>query len=213
MDIILISSYGLSVFGFVFELQMFWMTSMPRITRPKTVCLLSNHCCRNTQIKQYIQKKNQDIHSYRWQNRNEELTAIRIRTSIGHAHSVWSIVFQRRHKLILEVTAPYRLTTSSGASWIPSLHHKALDNAMENMSVVVTGFAVDAKVLDRFGTFGGEEFHVNVAQCCVNGGRAVDALDAYVIFKKSELVNRKLIIFLTDVKSNLPCPVSIEREP
>lgn len=36
------SSYGLSVFGLVFALQMFWQTSMPLVTRPNTVCLLSN---------------------------------------------------------------------------------------------------------------------------------------------------------------------------
>lgn len=37
------SSYGLSVFGFVLALQIFCTTSMPFVTRPKTVCLLSNH--------------------------------------------------------------------------------------------------------------------------------------------------------------------------
>lgn len=43
--IILISSYGLSSFGFVFTLLMACATSIPLVTRPNTVCLLSNHGC------------------------------------------------------------------------------------------------------------------------------------------------------------------------
>lgn len=43
--IILISSYGLSSFGFVFTVLMACATSIPLITRPNTVCLLSSHGC------------------------------------------------------------------------------------------------------------------------------------------------------------------------
>ena len=42
---ILMSSYGLSSFGFVFTLPMACTTSMPRTTRPNTVCLLSSQGC------------------------------------------------------------------------------------------------------------------------------------------------------------------------
>ena len=37
------SSYGLSVFGCIFALLMFWTVSIPLTTRPNTVCLLSSH--------------------------------------------------------------------------------------------------------------------------------------------------------------------------
>lgn len=115
--------------------------------------------------------------TYRGQYSDEELTAVRIRTSIRHAHRVRSIVLQRRHKLVLEIAAPNRLTSGSGARWVTRLHHKALDHAMENVTVVVARLAVHAKVLHRFGALGGEQLHVHIAQRCVNGGRAVDTLD------------------------------------
>lgn len=43
MFMILMSSYGFSVFGCTFVSLIFWHTSMPLRTRPKTVCLLSSH--------------------------------------------------------------------------------------------------------------------------------------------------------------------------
>lgn len=117
--------------------------------------------------------------TYRRQHRNEELAAVRVGPRIGHAHRVRPIVLQRRHKFILEVTAPNRLAASARAGRIARLHHEPLDDAMENVPIVVARFAVHAKVLDRFGALGGKQFHVHVAQRCVNGGRTVDTLDAY----------------------------------
>lgn len=117
--------------------------------------------------------------TYRWQNSDEELAAVRIRTSIGHAHGVRSVVLQCGHKLVLKVSSPNRLATSSSARRVSSLHHKALDDSMENVTVVVARLAVDTKVLDRFRAFGSEKLHMNVAQRCVNRCRTVHALDAY----------------------------------
>lgn len=41
----LTSSYGLSVLGLTFTLEILCTTSIPLVTRPNTVCLLSSQGC------------------------------------------------------------------------------------------------------------------------------------------------------------------------
>lgn len=48
MLIMLMSSYGLSVFGLTLELEILWTASMPLVHLPNTVCLLSSQGCRET---------------------------------------------------------------------------------------------------------------------------------------------------------------------
>lgn len=85
-------------------------------------------------------------------------------------------MLQRRAELVLELAAPNRLATGSRARRITRLDHKALDDPMEDVPVVVTVFTVHAKVLHRFGTFLAKQPHVNVAHRRVNNGVVVDFL-------------------------------------
>lgn len=48
------SSYGLSVLGCAFTLAMFWATSMPLVTLPNTVCLLSSQGVGTTVTKNWL---------------------------------------------------------------------------------------------------------------------------------------------------------------
>ena len=53
-ETILMSSYGLSVFGCVLVLEILTTVSMPLTTRPKTVCLLSSHDVGTTVMKNWL---------------------------------------------------------------------------------------------------------------------------------------------------------------
>lgn len=96
------------------------------------------------------------IVTYRRQHRNEELTAIRVGSSIGRGQCVWTIMSQRRYKFIFEISTPNRFATRSGASWIACLYHETFDYAMEDVVVVIAILGVHTEVLNRFRTFGGE---------------------------------------------------------
>lgn len=61
---------------------------------------------------------------------------------------------------------------------IASLDHKALDDSVEDVRVVVAVLAVHAKVLHRLGTFLAEQLDVDVADGRVQDGRVVDSLRA-----------------------------------
>lgn len=119
--------------------------------------------------------------THRWQHGNEELTAVRVRPSIGHTDRVRPVVFERRHELVLEVATPDRLAAGSGAGRIARLHHEALDDPMEYVPVVVAILAVHAKVLHRFRALGGEQFDVHIALGRVQRRRIVDALHTWTI--------------------------------
>lgn len=186
MEIILISSYGLSVFGFVFALQMFCITSIPFTTRPNTVCLLSSHGYERYRISVNLcifigkpKKTNNKIHTYCGQNSDEKLTSIRVCASICHWHSVRSIMSKRWMEFIFEVTAPNRFTACSGAGWIASLNHETFDYTMEYVAIVVAVFAVHAEVLDCFRAFSSKKFHVNITASCVQRGRGVQFLNTW----------------------------------
>lgn len=57
MLIMLMSSYGLSVFGLTLALEILWTASMPLVHLPNTVCLLSSQGCRKTEAHKEIKKK------------------------------------------------------------------------------------------------------------------------------------------------------------
>lgn len=54
MLIMLMSSYGLSVFGLTLALEILWTASMPLVHLPNTVCLLSSQGCRKTEAHKEI---------------------------------------------------------------------------------------------------------------------------------------------------------------
>ena len=53
-----------------------------------------------------------------WNNRDEELRAIRVRSCIGHGQCVGTIMFRLRMKFIGEIFTPNGLSTGSIAHWI-----------------------------------------------------------------------------------------------
>lgn len=75
---------------------------------------------------------------------------------------------KRGHKLIAKLLAPNRLATASRARRIARLHHKALDDAMEYVAVVIPIPAVHTKVLCRLGALLAKQFDVNIALGRVN---------------------------------------------
>lgn len=118
--------------------------------------------------------------SYRRQHRNEKLAAICVGSSIGHRYCVRSIVTQRWHEFIFEVTAPYWFAASAGASWIARLYHESFDHTMEDVIIVIAIFAVHAEILHRLRTLGGKQFQMNVPTRCMQRCRVVQFLDAYL---------------------------------
>lgn len=64
MLIMLMSSYGLSVFGLTLALEILWTASMPLVHLPNTVCLLSSQGCRKTEAHKEFKKKKKKNHTY-----------------------------------------------------------------------------------------------------------------------------------------------------
>jgi hypothetical protein len=83
---------------------------------------------------------------------DEELAAVGSRTGIRHRQSSRSIMPQRWMELVLEILAPNAGTAGAIAEWIACLDHKAFDDAMEDMAVVVAIARMRNKVLDSLWT-------------------------------------------------------------
>ena len=79
--------------------------------------------------------------------RDEELRAVRILAGIGHAERALAGVLEGRHKLILELAAVNRLAATAGTGGVTSLDHEALDDAMEDYTIVLAGFRERGEVI------------------------------------------------------------------
>lgn len=106
------SSYGLSVLGCVLVSEISCATSIPLVTRPNTVCLLSNQGYKEGEACIHIMLCEPLIHtSYCGYHCDEELGAISVRPCIGHAHNKWPIMFEHGVQLIFKFSTPDGLPT------------------------------------------------------------------------------------------------------
>lgn len=148
MFMILISSKGLFVLS-TFSLSMLCTTSIPAVTRPNTVCLLSNHVYNRVQHKYTIHHyKNEK--TYRWCNCDKELTSICVWSCISHTNCIWTIMSILSRKFIFKIIAPNGFSTCTITKWTTCLNHKSLDNSMEYKIVIVSILCVRSKVLYSF---------------------------------------------------------------
>ncbi len=110
---------------------------------------------------------------------DEELAPVRVRAGVGHRDRVGAVVAERGVKLVLKLAAPYALAAHTRAGGVTRLYHEALDDAVEDVAVVVAGLAVDAEVLARLGRLLREEFDVYVSHRRVKDGILVNLERSY----------------------------------
>lgn len=78
---------------------------------------------------------------------DEELAAVRVRTTVRHAQNPGPSMLQSRMNLVLELFAVDRAASATGSSGIASLYHEVRDDAMEDDVVVVASLSESRKVL------------------------------------------------------------------
>ena len=77
------------------------------------------------------------IQPRRWRQRDEELTPVRIRSTVRHTQDPCPGVFQCRRDLVLELVAVDGGPAAPGAAWVAGLQHEGWDYAVEDVVVVV----------------------------------------------------------------------------
>ena len=90
---------------------------------------------------------------------DEELAAIGVRASIGHAQTTGLVSVRVAPSLILEGIA---WAPCAGAMRTSALSHKARDDPMEGEPIVVPVTCQEYEVIHRLGGFGRKELQFNV---------------------------------------------------
>ena len=173
-----ISSSGLSILS-VLTFSIVVQTSIPFVTRPNTVCLLSSQGV-GTVVMKTINGIIRAIHynSHRLHQTIElTLRSICIRPCIRHGHGKRSVMSQSTgqessetirensneqkqvwhllsNKLVFEFSSPNTFPSRSITQRITGLNHESLNNTMKNNIIIVPGSSMPTKVFQRFGNFG-----------------------------------------------------------
>ena len=88
-------------------------------------------------------------------------------SSVRHGKGEGLGMTQLGVKLVLERTPPNRLSACAAAARVPPLHHKALYDAMEDGSFVITTLSMPHEILDRAGALCRDELKENVSHACM----------------------------------------------
>lgn len=86
------------------------------------------------------------IQPWCWRKGNEELTAIRVGTTVRHAENTGTSVFQVVADFVFEFLAVDRASSSTGAGGITGLDHEIGDDAVEDDIVVVAALCEGREV-------------------------------------------------------------------
>lgn len=82
--------------------------------------------------------------------RDKELRAVGVGSRICHGDYAALVVSQMVDNFVFELLSPNRLAPFSGASWVTSLQHKALDISVDQNSIIVVARCQRQKVLTSF---------------------------------------------------------------
>lgn len=132
--------------------------------------------------------------TYRRCQRDEELATVRVRTRVGHAQGVRSVVLQIRPKFVFELASPYTFATGTGPGGIARLYHETLDDSVEYVTVEVAVLRVHAEVLDRLRNVLAEEIHVDIAERRVDNRSVVYLLHVRGLSGRYDVFLRRLLV-------------------
>lgn len=97
---------------------------------------------------------------------NEKLRSIGIGSSIRHWQHKGSLVFEfRENNFVSKSISPYTLSSCAVSFWTTWLNHEALNDSVEDHSVVIAFFSELHKILTCLWAVIVEELEVNITHC------------------------------------------------